>query len=67
MAEMMGESFADLGFALFLAIILIYMVLASQFGSFVHPFTIMLSLPMSLIGAVGGLLLTAQLRSASSR
>jgi len=41
-----------------LAIVLIYMVLASQFGSFVHPFTIMLSLPMSLIGAVGGLVLT---------
>ena len=58
MAEMMGESFADLGFALVLAIVLIYMVLASQFGSFVHPFTIMLSLPMSLIGAVGGLVLT---------
>jgi HAE1 family hydrophobic/amphiphilic exporter-1 len=58
MADIMGESFADLGFALILAVILIYMVLASQFGSFVHPFTIMLSLPMSLIGAIGGLLLT---------
>jgi len=58
MADIMGESFADLGFALILAVILIYMVLASQFGSFVHPFTIMLSLPMSLIGAVGGLVLT---------
>jgi HAE1 family hydrophobic/amphiphilic exporter-1 len=57
-AEIMAESFADLGFALILAVILIYMVLASQFGSFVHPFTIMLSLPMSLIGAIGGLLLT---------
>ncbi len=58
MADIMGESFADLGFALILAVVLIYMVLASQFGNFVHPFTIMLSLPMSLIGAVGGLLLT---------
>jgi len=58
MADIMAESFADLGFALVLAIVLIYMVLASQFGSFVHPFTIMLSLPMSLIGAVGGLVIT---------
>jgi len=58
MAQIMGESFADLAFALLLAVILVYMVLASQFGSFVHPFTIMLSLPMSLVGAIGGLLLT---------
>ena len=55
-AEIMAESFRDLAFALFLAVILIYMVLASQFGSFIHPFTIMLSLPMSLVGAIGGLL-----------
>ncbi len=57
-AEIMAESFANLSFALFLAVILIYMVLASQFGSFLHPFTIMLSLPMAVIGAIGGLLLT---------
>jgi HAE1 family hydrophobic/amphiphilic exporter-1 len=57
-AQIMAESFADLAFALFLAVVLVYMVLASQFGSFVHPFTIMLSLPMSLVGAIGGLLLT---------
>ena len=57
-AEIMAESFANLSFALFLAVILIYMVLASQFGSFLHPFTIMLSLPMAVIGAIGGLLVT---------
>jgi HAE1 family hydrophobic/amphiphilic exporter-1 len=57
-AEVMGESFRNLAFALFLAVILIYMVLASQFGNFVHPFTIMLSLPMSVIGAIGALLLS---------
>ena len=56
-AEMMAESFTNMVFALFLAVVLIYMVLASQFGSFVHPFTIMLSLPMAIVGAVGGLLL----------
>ncbi len=57
-AQIMAESFQNLIFALFLAVILIYMVLASQFGSFVHPFTIMLSLPMAVIGAIGGLLAT---------
>ena len=49
-ADLLGESFANLLFALALAVVLIYMVLASQFGSFVHPFTIMLSLPMAVIG-----------------
>jgi HAE1 family hydrophobic/amphiphilic exporter-1 len=57
-AEIMEDSFANLIVSLILAILLIYMILASQFGSFVHPFTIMLSLPLSLIGAVGALLLT---------
>jgi HAE1 family hydrophobic/amphiphilic exporter-1 len=55
-AQVMAESFRNLLFALFLAVVLIYMVLASQFASFVHPFTIMLSLPMAVIGAIGGLL-----------
>ncbi len=57
MGEAMEESAASMGLALFLAIILIYMVLASQFESFVHPVTIMSSMPFSLIGAFGGLLL----------
>ena len=57
MAEIMEESFESMFFALFLAIIIVYMILASQFESFIHPFTIMLSLPMSLVGALGGLLI----------
>ncbi len=56
MAEVMDESFAELFFALFLAIAIVYMILASQFESFIHPFTIMLSLPLSLVGALGGIL-----------
>lgn len=55
--ETMIESFGYLFFALYLAIIIIYMILAAQFESFIHPFTIMLSLPLSLIGAFGGLLI----------
>jgi HAE1 family hydrophobic/amphiphilic exporter-1 len=57
MGASMEESFQDLFFALFLAIICIYMILAAQFESLVHPFTIMMSLPFSLIGALGALLL----------
>ncbi|MEW6249986.1 MAG: efflux RND transporter permease subunit [Planctomycetota bacterium] len=56
-AEAMTESFGYLTFALGLAIAMIYMVLAAQFESFVHPFTIMLSVPLSLIGALGAILL----------
>lgn len=57
-ADAMQESFFYLMFALFLAVIMIYMVLASQFESFIHPLTIMLSVPLSIIGAVGALILT---------
>jgi HAE1 family hydrophobic/amphiphilic exporter-1 len=54
-AENMQESFGSLLFALGLAVVIVYMVLASQFESFVHPFTIMLSLPLSVVGALGAL------------
>jgi HAE1 family hydrophobic/amphiphilic exporter-1 len=56
----MVESFRSLYFAIFLAIIFIYMVLASQFGSFIHPFTIMLSLPLAVIGMLLGLFIGNQ-------
>ena len=58
MADVMKESFANLLFALLLAVIVVYMVLASQFESFLYPFIIMLSLPFSIIGALGGIALT---------
>jgi HAE1 family hydrophobic/amphiphilic exporter-1 len=52
-----AESGAYAGQALLLAVILIYLVLASQFGSFLQPIAIMMSLPMSLIGVFLGLLI----------
>jgi hydrophobic/amphiphilic exporter-1 (mainly G- bacteria), HAE1 family len=58
MAEVMGESFGYMGVALMLAVIIVYMILAAQFDSFIHPLTIMLSLPLSVIGAFGALFLT---------
>ncbi|MEW5874820.1 MAG: efflux RND transporter permease subunit [Candidatus Zixiibacteriota bacterium] len=54
-AEIQEESFGHIFTALFLAIIFIYFVLASQYESFVDPLSIMLSLPMALIGAFLGL------------
>ncbi|MEW6615914.1 MAG: efflux RND transporter permease subunit [Thermodesulfobacteriota bacterium] len=60
MAETMGESFKYLIFALFLGIIMAYMILAAQFESFVHPFTVLLSMPLSFIGAFGALFLTGK-------
>jgi hydrophobic/amphiphilic exporter-1 (mainly G- bacteria), HAE1 family len=52
------ESFQDLGMALILAILLVYMILASQFESLLHPFTIILSLPMGFSGGMLGLFVT---------
>ncbi len=55
-AEMMEESFTEILLALALAVIFIYLLLASQFESFFDPLSIMLSLPLSLIGAILGLI-----------
>ena len=51
MAERMAENAQAVSFAFALALAAIYMILASQFNSFVHPFTIMLSAPLSFVGA----------------
>lgn len=45
------ESFSGLSFALWLGVIVAYMILASQFNSFIHGFTVLLALPFSLSGA----------------
>ncbi len=60
MADVMGESFQYLIFALVLGIILAYMILAAQFESFIHPITVLLSLPLSFIGAFVALLITGK-------
>jgi len=60
MADIMEESFGYLIFALVLGIILAYMILASQFESFIHPFIVLLSMPLSFIGAFGALLITGK-------
>jgi HAE1 family hydrophobic/amphiphilic exporter-1 len=56
--EEMRRSFRDLAFAFALAILLVYMILAAEFESFIHPFTILMSVPLALVGAVLSLALT---------
>ena len=48
----LGESFGSLRFALLLAVFLVYLVMASQFESLLHPFVIMFSMPLAVIGVV---------------
>ncbi len=55
-----GEEFAGMGLAVFLAIALIYMLLASQFESFVYPLVVLTSVPLSAIGVALALFLTGR-------
>jgi HAE1 family hydrophobic/amphiphilic exporter-1 len=51
-AKVFKESFSSLFFALWLGIIIAYMILASQFNSYIHPLTVLLALPFSISGAL---------------
>lgn len=52
------EAMDSLLFALFLSVVLVYMVLASQFESFLHPFTILFTIPLAVVGAILAFLVT---------
>ena len=56
--QQMQESFRSLLFVLILAVALVYMVLASQFESLLHPLIIMFSVPFCIIGLVAALVVT---------
>jgi HAE1 family hydrophobic/amphiphilic exporter-1 len=58
--EEMQRSFRSLALAMGLAIFLVYLVMASQFESFLHPFVIVFTLPLGAIGVVVALALTGQ-------
>src|SRR2546422_133447 len=64
--EQQREAFGSLSFTSLLAVILVYMVLASQFRSLKDPFTIMFSVPMGLIGVFWALYLTNTTLSSTS-
>jgi len=57
-SQQQRESFAQLGQALLLSIVLIYMLLVALYQSWLHPLAIMFALPVTLVGAFGGLWLT---------
>jgi HAE1 family hydrophobic/amphiphilic exporter-1 len=56
--EEMQDSFQSMQFALALAIFLVYLVMASQFESLVHPFVILFTIPLALVGAILALYVT---------
>ncbi|MEA4848633.1 MAG: efflux RND transporter permease subunit [Clostridiaceae bacterium] len=58
--EQIADAFSSLILALLLAIVLVYMVMAAQFESLLHPFTIMFSLPLAFTGSALGLVLTGR-------
>ncbi|MCP2520317.1 efflux RND transporter permease subunit [Candidatus Aminicenantes bacterium AC-708-M15] len=58
--EEIQKSFRSLIFAFILAAFLVYMIMAAQFESLIHPFLIMFTLPMGLTGSIWALILTRQ-------
>ncbi len=66
MQKEQADSQANMGLALGIAVVFIFIVLASQFESLVHPFTIMLSLPLAIVGAFLALAVTGRTISLGS-
>lgn len=62
-SEIFSESRDNIIFALILALLFSYMILAAQFESFLHPFSITLSLPLAVVGALGFLWIGATFTS----
>jgi len=58
--EEMQDAFMIMAGAFLLAILLVYMIMASQFESFLHPFVIMFTVPLSLIGVILALLIAGK-------
>lgn len=56
--QSMKESFQSLGFALLLAVILVYLVMVAQFRSFLDPFIVMVSAGDAIVGVVAAFLIT---------
>ena len=59
-AKEQAESFKWLGIALVAGILLVYMVMAAQFESFVDPFVILFSIPFAVTGVIWALLITGK-------
>jgi len=59
-SKTMNESFESLWYAFFFGIVLAYMILATQFNSYIDPVTVLVALPFSISGAFLALLITQQ-------
>jgi multidrug efflux pump subunit AcrB len=66
-ARDMEETASAMGLAIVVAFVFIFMVLASQFESLIHPFTLMASVPLAMVGAVLGLAVTGNSISMGSQ
>ena len=60
------SSFQSLAFAFLLAVVLVYMVMASQFESLIHPLIIMFTVPLAIIGVILGIYITDSTLSVAS-
>ena len=58
MMEKMNDTFRSLEIAMVVAVLLVYMIMASQFESLRYPFIVMFSMPLAITGAIIGLLIT---------
>jgi len=56
----MQDMFRDMTIAICFAVLFVYMIMVALFESYVHPFTIMFSIPVALVGGLGALALTGQ-------
>ncbi|AWB58834.1 MULTISPECIES: efflux RND transporter permease subunit [unclassified Colwellia] len=54
-SQLLQESGNSIAFIFILALVITYLVLSAQFESFIHPFVIMLTVPLALVGALAGL------------
>jgi len=59
-ADLYAQTFSSMGFALFTSFILVYMLMVVLYGSFVEPFVVMFSVPVAIVGALGGLAIRGQ-------
>jgi hydrophobe/amphiphile efflux-1 (HAE1) family protein len=62
-AKELKQTGGEIYFVFLLGVLIVYMVLAAQFESLIHPFTVMLALPMAGVGAFGALWLMAQVNA----
>lgn len=64
--DTMNETVSDMGLALLLAVVFVYMAMAAQFESLRYPFVVMFTVPLAAVGAMGGLWMSGEYLSIPS-